>query len=254
MAVYFIQQGVSGPIKIGKADDPSKRIDDLDNTSTPYELRRLLIVWPWSYAEERTLHSEFADLRTRSNREWFEPEPGLLGFIETLGALIGRCGFATPSWATVDGLKAALERERADKAREEAERKAWEVRARNEIREELQVEMWERAKVLACKAITEEIRQEAYAQAYNLAKWEAEKAVKHETEHLIRKAFAAGRAEAGREHATEIERLEAVHQDVLDKTAQLVREQTTAEFDARRKQAQRSRQAMFRQAGLAAED
>ena len=31
MAVYFIQQGVSGPIKIGKADDPSKRIDDLDN-------------------------------------------------------------------------------------------------------------------------------------------------------------------------------------------------------------------------------
>lgn len=78
MAVYFIQSGVGGPIKIGSSITPHACLRQLQ-TGNP-EALRLLVVIPGGDAEEKALHQRFADIRR--DGEWFEPEARLLGFIE----------------------------------------------------------------------------------------------------------------------------------------------------------------------------
>lgn len=67
MPVYLIQAGTVGPVKIGKADDPTSRLADLQTAH--YETLRLLRVWDGGLIEEAGLHSRFSDLHIRG--EWF---------------------------------------------------------------------------------------------------------------------------------------------------------------------------------------
>jgi hypothetical protein len=75
--VYFIQVVGNGPIKIGHAHDPLRRLKALQ-TSCPYELR-IIATTPGGVEREVELHAMFSHLRTRL--EWFNPEPELLEWI-----------------------------------------------------------------------------------------------------------------------------------------------------------------------------
>lgn len=86
--VYFIQGEDEGPIKIGVALDPEKRVAELQ-TGYPYRLR-LLRVATGGYALESALHRAFRAARTFG--EWFRPVDLLLkvihepGYLEELAA------------------------------------------------------------------------------------------------------------------------------------------------------------------------
>ena len=90
--VYFITDG-HGHIKIGKADDTSQRIKELQ-TGNPYKLSFLLTVILPSVEEafdlEQELHSIFDDYRMEG--EWFE-EPPVLELIDTDVVNLGRFSF-----------------------------------------------------------------------------------------------------------------------------------------------------------------
>lgn len=75
--VYFIQMGGDGPIKIGWAYDPRKRLMDLQCAS-PFDLHMLFMA-PGDAIEEGLLHGRFA--RGRLRGEWFRPTPELLALI-----------------------------------------------------------------------------------------------------------------------------------------------------------------------------
>lgn len=75
--VYFIQAGETGPIKIGKADKPMKRIAELQ-TGNPHPLR-LVGAIDGGVNEEQALHQRFTRLRLHG--EWFEPSAELLEYI-----------------------------------------------------------------------------------------------------------------------------------------------------------------------------
>lgn len=81
--VYFIQLGDSGPIKIGHAKNPIKRLKALQIGS--HKQLRLLAVTPGDAATEKELHREFQVLRIGG--EWFQAERPLLAKIRDL---IGR--------------------------------------------------------------------------------------------------------------------------------------------------------------------
>lgn len=68
--VYFIQAGMDGPIKIGFARDPWKRLEELQ-PGNPYALY-LRATLPGGRRTEAKLHQRFAHLRLVG--EWFEPE------------------------------------------------------------------------------------------------------------------------------------------------------------------------------------
>ena len=76
--VYFIQQGVDGPIKIGTSPSPVRRLNQLQ-TSNPCKLR-LIGTIEGSYKEESVLHIMFKDHRRVG--EWFDPSLELCQFIE----------------------------------------------------------------------------------------------------------------------------------------------------------------------------
>lgn len=67
MAVYFIQAGLGGPVKIGTAKYPDQRLRNLQ-TGNSQELK-MLRTMPGGKATERWLHEEFKADRMRS--EWF---------------------------------------------------------------------------------------------------------------------------------------------------------------------------------------
>ena len=73
MPVYLIQVGEDGPIKIGHANDPWRRLSELQ-TSNPTPMR-LLALLDGEEAEEAALHLRFQGLRIRG--EWFDPSPEL---------------------------------------------------------------------------------------------------------------------------------------------------------------------------------
>lgn len=75
MAVYLIQCGPNGPVKIGKADDPKGRLSELQVAH--WQTLTLVRVWEGSEADERALHARFADLRIRG--EWFHFSRQMLG-------------------------------------------------------------------------------------------------------------------------------------------------------------------------------
>lgn len=79
--VYFIQAENGGPIKIGVAKDPAKRLTELQATS-PYTLLILGTVGG-GFRREKELHAQFADWRLHG--EWFSDD------CEDLRALIADC-------------------------------------------------------------------------------------------------------------------------------------------------------------------
>ncbi|HEY1956720.1 MAG TPA: GIY-YIG nuclease family protein [Polyangiaceae bacterium] len=76
--VYFLQEGVDGPIKIGHGRCPDRRLRGCQS-GNPRELR-LLGYRPGYRRDERTLHLRFKRLRIRG--EWFQPADELLAFIK----------------------------------------------------------------------------------------------------------------------------------------------------------------------------
>ena len=80
--LYFIQQGAGGEVKIGIADDPERRMKELQ-TGNPKQLL-LLGKFDGARLSERLLHRRFGLLR--SHGEWFHPDPALLVYIEELHA------------------------------------------------------------------------------------------------------------------------------------------------------------------------
>ena len=79
--VYFIA-GETGPVKIGVAVDPQKRLSGLQ-TSHPIPLA-ILAVTPGSVQVEREYHQRFAAHRVRG--EWFTRAPEIVAEIERLAA------------------------------------------------------------------------------------------------------------------------------------------------------------------------
>lgn len=75
--VYFIRQGIGGPIKIGRAKNPERRRRHLQSAN-PYPLH-LLAIMPLFSDEEERLHEAFAHHRLMG--EWFKPVPELLAYI-----------------------------------------------------------------------------------------------------------------------------------------------------------------------------
>lgn len=76
--IYFIQSADgTGPIKIGFAVDPQKRIAEIQRMS-PTRLRTLATI-DGDRATESVLHRGFSHLRAYG--EWFRPEQELLDFI-----------------------------------------------------------------------------------------------------------------------------------------------------------------------------
>lgn len=77
-AVYFIQRGLDGPVKIGVTVDVRRRIEELQVGSA--EELRLLVALPGTPEDESLLHKRFAAFHIRG--EWFHPSAELLGWIE----------------------------------------------------------------------------------------------------------------------------------------------------------------------------
>ena len=73
--VYFVK--ANSKVKIGYAEDPSKRIPSIQ-TSSPYELEVLLII-DGSYERERELHAKFQNYRATG--EWFDLSAEIIDFI-----------------------------------------------------------------------------------------------------------------------------------------------------------------------------
>lgn len=76
--VYFIQAEGGGPIKIGWATDPAKRLAGMQ----PHSPLKLVLVFsePGNGREEAELHEQFAKYRLHG--EWFEPASEILREIE----------------------------------------------------------------------------------------------------------------------------------------------------------------------------
>lgn len=75
--VYFIQQGLDGPIKIGFTIDPMERLASLQ-TANPYELHLLGCIAK-NEALERELHQKYSHHHLRG--EWFSPADEIVDYI-----------------------------------------------------------------------------------------------------------------------------------------------------------------------------
>jgi len=85
--VYFIRNSGTGNIKIGKADNPDRRLRTLQTaTPSPLELMVTIRVTRNVFAVEGDLHRRFAHLRFEEGggTEWFRPGTDLLAFVEDL--------------------------------------------------------------------------------------------------------------------------------------------------------------------------
>ena len=76
-STYFIQEAISGRVKIGKADSPEQRLRELQ-TGNP---ERLFVIGLLSGNRERELHEMFA--AERLHGEWFQSSERLLWWIKT---------------------------------------------------------------------------------------------------------------------------------------------------------------------------
>jgi len=74
--IYFLK--ANDKVKIGYADDPSKRILGIQ-TSSPFEIEVLLII-DGNYDKESELHKRFQKYRTHG--EWFDLEGPIQAFIK----------------------------------------------------------------------------------------------------------------------------------------------------------------------------
>lgn len=84
--VYFVQEGSDGPIKIGYTlSTITKRLHQLQNGNP----RMLYVrgVLAGGQDMEAELHKAFSHLQIRGNKEWFQNDPELLEFVETVAVL-----------------------------------------------------------------------------------------------------------------------------------------------------------------------
>lgn len=92
MATYIIQAGPTGPVKIGRADDPEARLASLQ-TGQAEELRIIRLV-DTPYDCEAAFHERFAAQRLRG--EWFRFDADMMTFIppapaaETVGEIMSK--------------------------------------------------------------------------------------------------------------------------------------------------------------------
>ena len=88
MAIYFIQEkgNVCGPIKIGRACDPVKRLKELQ-TSSPAVLTILATIPDEN--DDFAYHRKFAVYHLRG--EWFQPVGDLVSFIRSLPTFSAEC-------------------------------------------------------------------------------------------------------------------------------------------------------------------
>jgi hypothetical protein len=88
MAVYFIQVGEDGPIKIGIAGNVEARLMECQ-VGIPYELRVRAVIPQGDRQMERELHGRFQSHWIRG--EWFMPHADLLEHIQKHGEpFVGR--------------------------------------------------------------------------------------------------------------------------------------------------------------------
>lgn len=78
--IYYIRVGVDGPIKIGLARDPMRRMRHLQSAN-PYPLH-LLAVEPGTAEDEEQIHRAFMDARLRG--EWFRPTEAVLDHVRCI--------------------------------------------------------------------------------------------------------------------------------------------------------------------------
>jgi len=78
--VYFIQQGHSGPVKIGYSSNPRKRIQELQTGSA--ERLYLLGSIEGDKTKENTLQNYFR--KDKMQGEWFKPSDSLMDYILSL--------------------------------------------------------------------------------------------------------------------------------------------------------------------------
>lgn len=76
--VYFIREGIDGPVKIGSSVNPKGRIATLQ-TANPTPLFLLGHI-PGDERLEKILHNRFRPFR--KSHEWFHPVPEVLDYIE----------------------------------------------------------------------------------------------------------------------------------------------------------------------------
>lgn len=76
--IYFIQAGVSGPVKIGVSNDPFSRLRQLQTGNV--ENLRILAIHPGDLELEKALHRYFQPHRLKN--EWFEPCEELLDLVD----------------------------------------------------------------------------------------------------------------------------------------------------------------------------
>ena len=81
--IYFIQQGIAGPIKIGKTEFVPTRMNDLQ-CANPETLRLVGLQDTDDYIE-RMLHDKFSKDRIRG--EWFNPSPEIVNYINELNTI-----------------------------------------------------------------------------------------------------------------------------------------------------------------------
>lgn len=78
--VYFVQEENDGPIKIGWAANPIKRLSSMQS-GNPRKLQLLGAIKTRRRSLERELHEKFSI--DRLSGEWFSPSAALIHFIES---------------------------------------------------------------------------------------------------------------------------------------------------------------------------
>ena len=114
--IYFIQQGIAGPIKIGKTEDMKSRMHDLQ-VGNPDQLRLVGV----QDRDEITLHIKYRDHRLRG--EWFKASQEIVDYINQLDNL----GRATTPAVVYSDQQTDKEREQEIEISELVDEK-WELR------------------------------------------------------------------------------------------------------------------------------
>lgn len=78
--IYFVQRGTDGPVKIGRANNPERRLKTLQ-TGCPEQLH-LLFHFKAPPGVEGAIHEELAAHSLRG--EWFKPHPAVWTLLDRL--------------------------------------------------------------------------------------------------------------------------------------------------------------------------
>jgi DNA-binding XRE family transcriptional regulator len=99
-SVYFIQDGVSGLIKIGYAQRPWVRLSKMQSDSPG--VLTIIALEDGGLEREVELHRQFAGHRERG--EWFRPDPAILDYAKQLGAVARprKTGKSVAFWGMTD--------------------------------------------------------------------------------------------------------------------------------------------------------